>query len=131
MSLYRGFSLIELLVTLAIVSILLGIALPSYESYQKRNRLAEGKSALLRLQVELERYAMNYQVYPKTLSELLPYNEDKTESDHGYFQLYIDDNSSECDEGACYTLVAEPTVESRSEETLELYSDGRRVGLWY
>ncbi|KZY79860.1 hypothetical protein A3740_05825 [Oleiphilus sp. HI0068] len=126
----RAFTLIELLVSLAIVSILFSLALPSYESYQQRSRLTEGKAALLRLQTELERYAMSFQRYPQSLSELLSYDEDELESDHGYFNLYIDSGLSDCDEGACYALVAEPIIETRSDERLELYSDGRREGQW-
>lgn len=130
MSDYRGFSLIELLLTLVIVSVLLSIALPSYESYQKRSRLIEGRSALLGLQVELERYYRRYRRYPNSLSELLSQDEDKPETSHAYFTLYMDEQLRQCEEGACYALVAEPLMEGRSTERLELYSDGRRVGLW-
>ena len=37
----RGFSLIELMISLAIIAILLTIALPQYQSYQVRARMAE------------------------------------------------------------------------------------------
>lgn len=124
----RAFTLIELLISLGIVSIIVAIAHPSYESYQQRSRLAEGTSALLGLQVELERFFMAYQHYPESLSELLSYSEDEPESDHGYFKLYIDQGESDC---ACYSLVAEPLIKARLGERLELYSDGRRVGPWH
>ncbi len=126
----RAFTLIELLISLGIVSLLVALALPSYQAYQQRSRLAEGKSALLRLQVDLERFAMSYQYYPERLSELLSYDQDEPESDHGYFKLYIDQGLSDCSDAGCYALVAEPLIEAREDERLELYSNGRRVGLW-
>ena len=126
----NGLTLIELLICLAIVSILFAIAQPTYHSYQKRNRIIEAQSELLRLQAEMERYAMSYQRYPKSLSQLSFYDEDEQESEHGYFDLFIDSNHSECSEGRCYVLVADPIIEARADERLELYSDGRREGAW-
>jgi prepilin-type N-terminal cleavage/methylation domain-containing protein len=125
-----GFTLVELLVSLAIASFLFVIAIPSYEAFQQKGRLAEAKSSLFRVQAELERYVMAYQVYPKGLSDLLSYDDDRQESKHGYFELYLDPDSEKCGGGACYILVADPTIEARKDERMELYSDGRRKGPW-
>jgi type IV pilus assembly protein PilE len=50
-----GFTLIELIITVAIVSILAGIALPSYFNYVKRAHRADAKTALLTNAQFLER----------------------------------------------------------------------------
>lgn len=42
-----GFSLIELMITVAVVGILAAIALPSYQQYVKRSNRADVKTALL------------------------------------------------------------------------------------
>ena len=42
----RGFTLIEVMVTVAIVAILGSIALPSYQSYVQRSRVPAGLDAL-------------------------------------------------------------------------------------
>lgn len=46
-SAYRGFTLIELMITVAIIGILAAIAYPSYTQYVQRANRAEARSALL------------------------------------------------------------------------------------
>ncbi|OGB21583.1 MAG: prepilin-type N-terminal cleavage/methylation domain-containing protein [Burkholderiales bacterium RIFCSPLOWO2_02_FULL_57_36] len=52
----RGFSLIELMVVVAIVGILAAIAYPSYIEYVNRGKRAEAKAALMEGAQLLERY---------------------------------------------------------------------------
>jgi type IV pilus assembly protein PilE len=50
-----GFTLIELMITAAIIVLLASIALPSYESYVLRTRRADAKTFLLGMAQHLER----------------------------------------------------------------------------
>ena len=51
-----GFTLIELMITVAIVGILAAVALPSYNEYIRRGKRAEARAEVLRADGWLERY---------------------------------------------------------------------------
>ncbi len=62
----RGFTLIELMIVVAVVGILTAIALPSYNEYILRGHRAEGRTALLQAAQWMERAATANGEYPKT-----------------------------------------------------------------
>lgn len=56
-----GFTLIELMIAVAIISLLAGIAYPSYQSYLEKTRRADAKGALVSFANAMERhYTENY-----------------------------------------------------------------------
>ncbi len=66
----RGFTMIETLIALAILSILIAVAIPSYKSYQTKTLVAQCKADLSDIAMRLERFkAFNY-AYPWDLAEL-------------------------------------------------------------
>jgi type IV pilus assembly protein PilE len=60
---FAGFSLIELMIAVAIIGILAMIALPSYESYVQRTRRADAKTELSSLAQRLERCFSQFGTY--------------------------------------------------------------------
>jgi type IV pilus assembly protein PilE len=66
----RGFSLVELMVVLAIVGILLIVAVPGYSSYIRKSRRTEARTALLDLAGREERLFSTTNAYSTTPSAL-------------------------------------------------------------
>ncbi|RZL86643.1 MAG: prepilin-type N-terminal cleavage/methylation domain-containing protein [Variovorax sp.] len=61
--LVRGFTLIELMVTVAILAILSAIALPIYSEYVMRGRIPEALSGLSDMRVKMEQYFQDNRTY--------------------------------------------------------------------
>ncbi len=59
----RGFTLIEIMVTVAIVAILAAIALPSYTAYVQRGKIGEAIANLSSMHVNMEQYFLDNNTY--------------------------------------------------------------------
>ena len=58
-----GFTLIELMVVVAVIGILSAIAYPSYSEYVQRSRIAEATSTLGDMRIRQERYFQDNRTY--------------------------------------------------------------------
>ncbi len=68
-----GFTLIELMITVAIVAILAAVAIPSYKDYIARGRRAEASAVLLEANQYMQRYYSSNDGYTDTLPTSLQY----------------------------------------------------------
>ena len=85
----RGFSLIELMVVVAIATILFAVAVPSYMSYMRQARRTEARTALLDLASREERFfSTNGATYSTTAAQL-GYTALPTNVGSGYYSISL------------------------------------------
>jgi type IV pilus assembly protein PilE len=61
-----GFTLIEVMITVAVVAILAAVALPSYFDYITRSRLVEARANLADMRTRMEQFFLDNRTYPAT-----------------------------------------------------------------
>jgi len=59
----KGFTLIEVLIVVALIAILTAIALPSYQDYVLRGKITEATSTLSELRIRAEKWFANNRTY--------------------------------------------------------------------
>jgi prepilin-type N-terminal cleavage/methylation domain-containing protein len=67
-----GFTLIELMVAVAVVAVLSAAALPSYIDYVKRGRLVDGTNALTTLRAKMEQHYLDNRTYSSVTGYTAP-----------------------------------------------------------
>jgi type IV pilus assembly protein PilE len=66
----RGFTLFELLITMVVIAILAGVALPSYQDSVMKGRRADAVAVLTEMQQALERFRASNPAYADNLEDL-------------------------------------------------------------
>ena len=103
----RGFTLIELMITVVIVAILAAIAYPAYTDAITKARRADGVDALLNIQASQEKYRANNPTYG-TLVQI----GETAASEDGYYALSLANITA-----TSYTATANGTGSSQSRDT--------------
>jgi type IV pilus assembly protein PilE len=95
----RGFTLIEVMVTVTVLAIIAAVALPSFLDSVRKSRRSEAIAALGQVQQAQERWRANRSTYTKRLADDLKVDS-RTAS--GYYDLRIEDDA----DGGRYTVTA-------------------------
>lgn len=113
----RGFTLIELMVAVAIVAIIAAIAYPNYLSQVRESRRTTAITNLLNMSSQLEKYYSTNNVYPVSLTSLgyagTTYS--VPNAANPYYVIYYGANTSD----SAYTL----TADRRGDQTQDACGD--------
>ena len=83
----QGFSLIELMIAVAIIGILAAIAIPMYSDYVTSSRRADGQATLMRIAQELERCYTQFSKYNDNSCSVVTGGAVNETSDQGYYTI--------------------------------------------
>lgn len=104
-----GFTLIEVLIVVAIIGIIGAIAIPSYQSSVQKAHRSDAKSTLLEMGALQEKYYFRENVYITDSADLPLIWNDYPDSNEGYYRVSVTAtvNGAACDESQCFTIQAD------------------------
>jgi len=98
--LQTGFTLVELIIVVAIISILASIAIPAYNGYVETSKRSDAQASLMALAIAQEKYRASNPTYTTVITDL---NGVSSASESGYYTLAVTAAS-----GATFTATATP-----------------------
>jgi type IV pilus assembly protein PilE len=99
----RGFTLIELMIVVALIGVLAAIAVPAYTEYARKARRADAKQALIALQLQQEKWRASNVAYTLTLGPPPNFLNWVTTSTDGHYRLAVTAASA-----TAYNMTAQP-----------------------
>lgn len=115
-----GFTLIELMITVAIVGILAAIAYPSYQSYVATSSRAEAVAILLDVANRQEQYYLDHHGYASGM-KVLGYGADPHKTENSLYSVAVKTDSSA---GFIATATAQGAQASRDSDCKSLGING-------
>ena len=122
----RGFTLIELMIVVAIIAIISAIAVPMYGNYVQKSRRTDAKAKLMEVAQSLERCFTQFSAYDDSSCNVVASGAVSLNSDEGFYTITTTNLTS-----TTFTLEANPPDTSPQDndadcETLTLTHLGER-----
>jgi len=84
----KGFTLIEVMIAVVILSILAAIAIPSYSKFITKTRRTDATNMLIKVAAEQQRFKSDHNKFADTMAEL-GYDNDPMPSEEGWYQITV------------------------------------------
>ena len=129
----RGFTLIELMITVVIIGILAAIAYPSYQAYLARSRRSEAQQFMQTMdsrqkQVLIEQRA--YATAPNALNVAMSgWACSATQCENTYYTITFDPEVDNADTPPSYSICASPKASQVNDGSLILTHNGSKQRL--
>ncbi|WP_276311972.1 type IV pilin protein [Variovorax beijingensis] len=102
----RGFTLIEVMITVAIIGVLAAIAIPSYQDYVRRGYVVDGTNALATMRADMERYYQDNRTYATSGTLVPPCDASVAASKRTFGNFLVSCPAPGAPTGTTYTLKA-------------------------
>jgi len=124
----KGFSLIELMIVVAVIGILAAVAYPAYQDYVIRSKRGDAMNALAAVRIAQEKYRANNTEFASALSALSNYSADVVDSPDGYWEVQIlnDGGASDAD-GSNFYAYAQPKNHTDDECQMFMVDRDERI----
>ena len=124
-----GFSLIEVVIVVAIVGILAAIALPGYQESVRKGNRSDGQAALLEAASRMERYFYDNNTYTSNLTLIGYTSASNVATSEGHYTLAVDGEPGDgsCPIATCFAVTATAINAQAADGDLSMNSLGQKT----
>ena len=122
----KGFTLIEVMIVVAIIGIIAAIGYPSYTKYLHKAGRAEGSALLLEVMEKQEQHYRRERTYATALSALGYAGDAETER----YKIVEPMEACDTDIRRCVVVTANPQGKQPADQKLTLSSSGEKSANW-
>ena len=123
----RGFTLVEMVITVAVIAILAGVAWPSYEGYVRRSKRATAQTALMTIANREQAHLLDLRGYTTSLEALSFAAPQELRGDYAF--TVVVDNAASPPSFLISATARAQTIQANDGD-LSINSSGVKAGNW-